>query len=214
MSVLLDYVPGAVRLTGPAREQRTGTYRTWVGRDDMGWCAECLLCGEWSSSGPARGAAARWGAERHPHFCHAVNGCHCREPHITAAMGARLGLGAAYPRHLAGTLFRLAGGVRKYRPPAVDYWGVPHHGLMTYLEARISARQATGPERADYADLAPAHQAWLARHRAAVRAKTARPLAAGTPGLRARPGGTTSQTGARAGDRNHQRTPSGTTRAA
>jgi hypothetical protein len=214
MSVLLACVPGAVRFTYPARERRAGTYRTWLGRDDMGWCAECLLCGDWSSSGPARAAAARWGAERHPRCCHVVNGCHCREPHITAAMGVRLGLGAEYPRRLAGILFRLAGGTRKYRPPAVDYWGVLHHHLMTYLEGRISAGQATGPERADYAELAPAHQAWLVRHRAAVTAETARPPATGPPGPQPRPRGTTSQTRARSNGRNRQRTPQGAARTA
>ena len=119
------YVPGSVRFTYPAREQRTGTYRTWLGRKDMGWCCECLLCGQWESSKGTRADAIRWGTENHPGWCHVVQGCHCPQPHITAAMGARLGLGDEYPRNLATVLFRMAGGFRKYRAPSLDLHRTP-----------------------------------------------------------------------------------------
>ena len=135
----MAYVPGAARFTCAARERRYETYRTWRGKGDMGWCAECLLCGEWTSSQPSRIHAGVWAADRHPGWCHVVNGCHCYQPHITAAMGRRLGLGAEYPRHTGRALFQLAGGVRRYQPPTVDLWGQVHHGLMTYLSERIRA---------------------------------------------------------------------------
>ena len=123
MTATMSYVPGQGHL--PA-EQRTAAYRTWRGKGDMGWCAECLLCGQWASSEPTRQAAARWGAGNHPGWCHVVQGCHCPTPHITAAMGARLGLGGEYPRHLAAVLFRMAGGRRRYLPPSLDLHKTPH----------------------------------------------------------------------------------------
>ena len=123
MEQLMAYVPGSVRFSYPAREQRTAAYRTWLGSGDMGWCWECLLCGDWGSSCASRVTAAVQAGGRHPGWCHVANGCHCYWPHITAAMGARLGLGEQYPRHLAGVLFRMAGGVRKYRAPLIDLNG-------------------------------------------------------------------------------------------
>ena len=119
----VSYVPGQGHFPS---ERRTANYRTWLGQKDMGWCAECLLCGDWTSSQGSREAAVRWVTAKHPSWCHVVNGCHCRQPHITAAMGARLGLGAEYPRHLGGVLFRMAGGVRRYCPPSVDMQGTVH----------------------------------------------------------------------------------------
>ena len=121
----VSYVPGSVQFTYAARERRYETYRTWLGKGDMGWCAECLLCGDWTSSKPNRIHADVWAADNHPGWCHVVQGCHCPQPHITAAMAARLGLGADYPRHLATVLFKLAGGRRKYRAPSPDLHGVP-----------------------------------------------------------------------------------------
>jgi hypothetical protein len=121
----VSYVPGSVRFTYAASERRTETYRTWQGRQDMGWCAECLLCGQWESSHATRAAAIEWATGNHPGWCHVVQGCHCPQPHITAAMAARLGLGADYPRHLATVLFKLAGGRRKYHPPHLDRYGTP-----------------------------------------------------------------------------------------
>lgn len=125
MGTAVSYVPGSVRFTYQAREQRTATYSTWRGKGDMGWCAECLLCGQWTSSQATRAAAAEWATGNHPGWCHVVQGCHCPQPHITAAMAARLGLGADYPRHLAAVLFRMAGGRRRYCPPHLDLNHVP-----------------------------------------------------------------------------------------
>jgi len=122
----MAYVPGSVRFTYAAREQRSATCRTWHGRQDMGWCWECLLCGDWGSSCATRAQAERMGAVTHPTWCHVVQGCHCAGPHITAAMAARLGISAQYPRHLAGILFRLAGGIRKPVPRQVDKYGEPY----------------------------------------------------------------------------------------
>ena len=121
----VSYVPGSVQFTYPARERRTATYRTWIGKQDMRWCAECLLCGQWNSSGRTRAEAIKWATGNHPGWCHVVQGCHCHQPHITAAMAARLGLGAEYPRQLGEILFRLAGGRRKYRAPSRDLHGSP-----------------------------------------------------------------------------------------
>jgi hypothetical protein len=121
----VSYVPGSVRFTCPVQERRTAGYRTWLGRKGMGWCVECLLCGQWESGCASRTAAIRWERERHASHCHAVQGCHCPQPHITAAMGARLGLGAEYPRHLGTVLFKLAGGRRKYRAPTLDLHKTP-----------------------------------------------------------------------------------------
>jgi hypothetical protein len=121
------YIPGAVRFAYPARERRTATYRTWHGTHDMDWCAECLLCGQWSSSHATRAEAVKWAAGNHPGWCHVAQGCHCYWPHITAAMGARLGIvGGKYPRHVARVLFRMAGGHRKHRPPVADLNGTLH----------------------------------------------------------------------------------------
>jgi len=123
---VLAYIPGSVRFTYPAREQRSATCRTWHGRQDMGWCWECLLCGDWADSCATRAQAERVGAVTHPTWCHVVQGCHCATPHITAAMAARLGISGEFPRHLAGILFRLAGGIRKPLPRPVDKYGYPY----------------------------------------------------------------------------------------
>ena len=124
MSAVMACVPGSAQFTLAASEHRCETYRTWYGQK-MGWCAECLLCGEWTSSQHSRVHADVWAADQHPNVCHVVQGCHCPQPHITAAMGARLGLGAEYPRHLGTVLFRMAGGRRKYRPPTLDLHRTP-----------------------------------------------------------------------------------------
>lgn len=160
----MTYVPGGTQFTYPARERRTPTYRTWLGAQDMRYCVECLLCGSWESSNATREEATRWGTETHPRLCHVVTGCHCLYPHITAAVAARLGIGNEVPRHLTRTLFRLAGGRRKYCPPAVDRYGTPHHALMNYLAARVGEERADGAELAEYRELLPDHQAWLAAH--------------------------------------------------
>lgn len=121
----VSYVPGSTRFTYAASEQRAESYRTWLGTKGMEWCAECLLCGQWTSSQQTRAEAVEWAAGSHPGWCHVVQGCHCPQPHITAAMAARLGLGADYPRHLGTILFRMAGGFRKYRAPSLDLHHVP-----------------------------------------------------------------------------------------
>jgi hypothetical protein len=92
-------VPGSAKLSVSAREARTRRYRTRRGqRPGMAWCAECLLCGTWRS------------------------GCPTRE------LAARLGASEEYPRELAGRLFALAGGTRRYLPPRLDRCGTPHGG--------------------------------------------------------------------------------------
>ena len=121
----VGYVPGSTQFTYRAQERRTATHRTWLAAKGMGWCVECLLCGQWEAGHASREAAARWESERHASWCHVANGCHCPQPHITAAMGARLGLGTDYPRHLGEVLFRLAGGRRKYLEPSPDRHGTP-----------------------------------------------------------------------------------------
>lgn len=134
----VSYVPGSTQFTYAASEQRTETYRTWLGKGDMGWCAECLLCGQWTSSQQTRAEAVRWATGNHPGWCHAVQGCHCPQPHITAAMGARLGIVEDYPRHLGTVLFRMAGGTRRYLPPHVNFNQVPFGPLPDELgEVRI-----------------------------------------------------------------------------
>lgn len=120
MGGVTAHVPGSARFAGRAREQRAPGYRTWHGTGGMGWCAECLLCGQWESSFPSRDTAAGWGTERHPRWCHVINGCHCRDPHVTAVMAARLGIGPEYPRHLAAVLYAIAGEYRKHRAPVTD----------------------------------------------------------------------------------------------
>ena len=121
----VSYVPGSVRFTYQAQERRTATCSTWLGTRGMGWCVECLLCGQWEAGQASRAAAIRWERECHASWCHVVQGCYCPQPHITAAMGARLGLGSEYPRHLATVLFRMAGGRRKYLAPSPDRHGSP-----------------------------------------------------------------------------------------
>jgi hypothetical protein len=131
-SARVAYVPGSVRFTYRAREQRTARCRTWLSANpDMAWCAECLLCGEWLTGSATRGqAAARVTDPRtgHAKYCHALNGCHCSQPHLTAALAARIGVADSYPYELAGWLFALAGGVRRYLPPRLDLNGVPFGG--------------------------------------------------------------------------------------
>lgn len=139
-AALMAYIPGQVRFTYAAREARTENYRTWQGRGDMGWCCECLLCGWWESSQDSREAAARRAGESHPSWCHVRTGCHCRYPHITAAMAARLGLsGGEYPAHLAPVLFKLAGGTRKPCPPCFDRHGTPFCDTARQI---VAAREA------------------------------------------------------------------------
>lgn len=117
-------IPGSVRFTYPAREVRTGNYRTWLGRKGMGWCWECLLCGEWRSSAPAREAAVVQARDSHPGWCHVRTGCSCRYPHLTVAMTARLGIdGQEYPAHLGPVLLRMAGAIRKPCAPCFDRHG-------------------------------------------------------------------------------------------
>jgi hypothetical protein len=90
-------------------------YRTW--RETAHYGAECLLCGTWTNGHKTRGEATIWATRVHPTWCHVITGCHCPEPHLTAAMAARIGVKDSYPRAEAATLFRMAAGVRKYRPP-------------------------------------------------------------------------------------------------
>ena len=121
----LAYVPGSVKFTVPACEQRTASYRTWRSpHPDMAYCAECLLCGEWSSGYTARLGARFWVTRVHARYCHVENGCHCPQPHMTAALAARIGVKDSYPLNRARELFRMAGGTRRYLPPSADLKGV------------------------------------------------------------------------------------------
>lgn len=122
-------VPGSAKLSPSAREARTRRYRTWRGQHPgLAWCAECLLCGDWRSGYPTRELAAQYVSAVHAASCHVLNGCHCPQPHLTAVMAARLGIRDEYPRELAGRLFALAGGTRRYLPPHLDRRGTPHGG--------------------------------------------------------------------------------------
>jgi hypothetical protein len=126
---LLAYVPGSTVFDRGLRERRTDVYRTWHSpHRDMAYGAECLLCGEWSSSYQTRQGAEFWVQRVHARYCHVLTGCHCRQPHITAAMAARIGIRDSYPLNEARTLFRMAGGVRKYLPPQLDLNRVPFGG--------------------------------------------------------------------------------------
>ena len=105
------YVPGSVRFTFPAHEARTSHYRTWHSpHRGMAWCGECLLCGDWRSGFASREQAASAIARVHARYCHVVMGCHCPQPHLTAALAARIGVTDSYPYELSGTLFAMAGG--------------------------------------------------------------------------------------------------------
>lgn len=123
------HVPGSVKLTDAAREVRTGRYRTWRSpHPDMAWCAECLLCGDWRSGYASRETAAGYMTGAHAGSCHVLNGCHCPQPHLTAALAARIGVKDEFPGELSGQLFARACGVRLYLPPAGDMNGVPSGG--------------------------------------------------------------------------------------
>ena len=123
---LLVYVPGSTVFTVPVQERRTATYRTWHSpHADMAWGAECLLCGEWQSGYTTREGAGFWADRVHGNYCHVTNGCHCRLPHLTAAMAARIGVKDSYPQSSARVLFRMAGGTRRYLPPSADLNHVP-----------------------------------------------------------------------------------------
>ena len=123
----MAYLPGSTRFTYRAQERRTEHYRTWRGQGDMGWCWECLDCGDWASSQDTRADAIRRAAVSHPDWCHVAQGCHCDQPHITAAQAARLGLaGESYPWRLGTVLLRMAGGKRRHCPPVPDRYGTPH----------------------------------------------------------------------------------------
>jgi hypothetical protein len=127
--VRLAYVPGFVKFDRALREQRTARYRTWHSRHpDMAYCAECLLCGEWGSGFTSREQAAASITGSHASFCHVINGCHCPEPHLTAAIAARVGVVDSYPYDMSGWLFALAGGTRRYLPPRLDRNGTPFGG--------------------------------------------------------------------------------------
>lgn len=122
----MAYVPGFGRYKN---ERRTERYRTWDSpHPDMAWCFECLLCGDWRSGYASREAAVSGYGSAHAGYCHVVNGCHCRQPHLTAAMAARIGVKDQFPAALSGWLFALAGGVRRYRGPAYDLNRVPFGG--------------------------------------------------------------------------------------
>jgi hypothetical protein len=122
---LLAYVPGSTVFTVPVHEQRTATYRTWHSpHADMSYGAECLLCGEWQSGYTTREGAEFWADRVHGNYCHVTRGCHCRQPHLTAAMAARIGVKDSYPQNRARELFRMAGGTRRYLPQSADLKGV------------------------------------------------------------------------------------------
>jgi hypothetical protein len=135
----MAYIPGSVQFTYRAREVRTESYRTWLGAGDMNWGWECLLCGDWGSSEPARAAAVARVAGAHPSWCHVRTGCSCGCPHITAAMAARLGIGGEFPAHLAPVLFRLAGGTRKPCPPCFDRHHTPFCDTARAMAAAAEA---------------------------------------------------------------------------
>ena len=114
---------------GVTQVRYTRGYRIWHSpHTGMAHGAECLLCGQWTAGHADRERAARWATRTHPGWCHVVTGCHCPEPHLTAEMAARIGVKDSYPRTEAATLFRMAGGVRKYLPPSPDLNGIPHGG--------------------------------------------------------------------------------------
>lgn len=120
---VLAYVPGSAPCPRSAHERRTATYRTWYlpGLSEAG--AECLLCGEWASGYAKRELAELWAGYVHPTWCHVTRGCHCPDPHLTAALAARIGVKGSYPRHLARDLFAMAGGTRRYLQPRTDRAG-------------------------------------------------------------------------------------------
>jgi hypothetical protein len=123
------YVPGSTVFDPGMRVRYAPGYRTWRSTDPgMAYGAECLLCGDWNPGLPAREDAVRWASVTHLVWCHVVNGCYCPAPHLTAEMAARIGVKDSYPREAAATLFRMAGGIRKYRPPSPDLNGTPHGG--------------------------------------------------------------------------------------
>lgn len=123
------YVPGSMEFTCAARARRTGQYQTFrFAATEMGWGFECLLCGDWRSSYADRAAAVAGYSRSHAGYCHVINGCYCPQPHLTAAMAARIGVKDSYPYELSGWLFRLAGGVRRYLPPRLDLHKTPFGG--------------------------------------------------------------------------------------
>lgn len=125
----MAYVPGSMEFTHAARAQRTERYQTFRFADKtMGWGFECLLCGDWRSGYADREAAVTGYSRAHAGYCHVINGCHCSQPHLTAALAARIGVKDYYPYALAGWLFALAGGVRRYLPPQYDLNHVPFGG--------------------------------------------------------------------------------------
>jgi len=154
----LAYVPGMSALNRTVI--RGDGYRTWHGLMDMGWCWECLLCGDWGSSEITRQAAVAHASVRHRTYCHAVQGCHCPQPHLSTEQAERLGVcgGGQYPYDFGGILFRLADGVRPYCPPSVDRNGVPHGPY--YMPHRAFTRYVA-------AFMLALHQAATARQRAA-----------------------------------------------
>jgi hypothetical protein len=120
---VLFYVPGSAPFPRSVHERRTATYRTWHGQGDAGYGAECLLCGEWRSGLARRGHAELWATAVHMTWCHVTHGCHCPDPHLTAALAARIGVKDSYPRSLARELFAMAGGTRRYLQPRTDRIG-------------------------------------------------------------------------------------------
>lgn len=124
MSETTVFVPGSVKCPPLVREHRTSAYRTWHSpHRDMAYCAECLLCGQWDSGYTARPGAQFWAEAVHAFYCHVARGCHCPQPHLTAAMAARIGVKGSYPQSAARELFRMAGGTRRYLPPQADRGG-------------------------------------------------------------------------------------------
>jgi hypothetical protein len=135
------YVPGSTVFDGGMHVQYANGYRTWRSpHDGMAYGAECLLCGRWSAAHKTREDAVSWATRTHPGWCHVVTGCHCPEPHLTAVMAARIGVKDSYPRGSAATLFRMAGGVRRYLPPRPDLngtlFGGPEFGSGGYKWTR------------------------------------------------------------------------------
>jgi hypothetical protein len=125
----IRYVPGSTKFAPGMHVQYARGYRTWLSTDpSMAYGSECLLCGGWHPGLPSREDAVQWVTVTHLAWCHVVNGCHCPEPHLTAEMAARIGVKDNYPRKSAATLFRMAGGIRKYLPPSPDLNGIPFGG--------------------------------------------------------------------------------------
>lgn len=150
-------VPGATHLVSADADPAL-TYRTWPMQDGgCGW--ECLLCGEWGAEeSPA--AAGRRRSGHHASWCHVTIGCHCGQPHVTAAQAARLGIGGEYPERLAAVLLLLAGGTRVTRPPIRDkngtLFGMPrskswaalvNEATARYIVSRLQMPPRSGAER-------------------------------------------------------------------